>query len=247
MSKKFARRALSLAAFVALSTPGGAALAQGEGGIVGLPAIQPTPERSSPDARSELLQSRDMKWIVGQTTGPSAEYMRAGNFIECALIQGKKQTESVLGTVNSSPQEKRSIDALTRLGSGCPSLGQRFSTLFVRGAAAEALVARSGKSAGLATSGEHLTRFEASRKQMPATMPGFVRWQEIADCQVRFAPSSVQLIMAHAPGSKDEAAAIESLIAGTPNCANIAPPDDVSRPAVRALLAEALYRWITAE
>ena len=167
---------------VALLAGAPAALGQ-EGPIVGLPDIQ-QPGPPDPSDRRALWQQRDMEWRSGQVVDGSGHYLRALRFMDCAIGTANETTLEVLASDNASTAEDRTIKSLTRKSKSCPNLGERYTPLFVRGAAAEALLMRNSQGNPVADEAARIAAFEASRRAFPETMPAFTRWQSIADCHV---------------------------------------------------------------
>jgi hypothetical protein len=162
---------------------------------------------------------------------------RMHRFGECVVDRGPREAEALLALDYRTEAYGRAMRRLSRDRSRCLFNGRlRFSSLLFAGTLAEQLVEKGRTKDKLVD----LLTYDPSKPTLRARDETEV----MALCTVRKAPQSVVGLLATAPASDAEEAAIKSLAPTVASCVAQGKNMRVNRPGLRALLALAAYRAV---
>ena len=178
------------------------------------------------------------------TAAPRAEVLRAA---VCVAERDSGAADALLATAPYSAEERDRAVRLLRAAERCLRLGSPIATsaLLFRGAVAETLYetrfARPAAARNPAAAAATFFRAAdvAGRDDAALLATTF----ELAHCTAPRHPDLIRALLAAEPGSEAETAALTALYPSFGACVPAGTQLRVDRGGVRAVLAEALYRW----
>jgi hypothetical protein len=181
-------------------------------------------------------------------SGPNAAAVALQKFGECIVARRLTSTEQIVMLTIDTPAYARGIDRLfTSVGDAClEGYGNlRFSESLLRGSLFEALYRR--RFARAEINGFPLdfdTRYSSTYTSQPVAEPArrHIILQQFSECVTKANVVDVRKLILSSPGSSSEDASISALSPKLPACFPAGTSLEVTKPSLRSMLAEALYR-----
>jgi hypothetical protein len=170
---------------------------------------------------------------------PTREDLRAlGQFARCIVVNEPRRARELLESDYRSEAYLVAMRRLATRQNGClpPASRLAFAGVLLAGNLAEALLRNTAPRGTLA----QRAAFSAAAAPVEAHDEGEV----MSLCVVRAAPAQTEAVLATAPGSPAEAAALRTITAQIGPCLASGAAMRFNRPGLRALLALAAYRLV---
>jgi len=209
-----------------------------------LPAPLAAQYGAPPAPPPDLPTSSSPQQQAPPAVGSPAEVLRAA---ACLIERDGEAATPLLGSAPYSSAEREQAVRALRAAERCLRMRERMSTsvMALRGAMAEELYERrfaepaAPRDPPLASAAFFRADAATTRDDAAALAPTY----ELAGCTAARRPELVRALLASDPESAGEGAALQALSPVFGECVAPGTTLSIERAAIRAILAESLYRW----
>lgn len=163
---------------------------------------------------------------------------------KCLAGIGRKGFTEAFSNGLNTPAERQQLQLLRQRLATCIPANSPTVLSLIRGSVSESLYRKDvGAKEAQPLAEPQIVAFEVAQRPRLATLDASDHGiAMVTDCLVARQPERARTILASEHGSRQESDAMDAMFAASPQCASAKRPSNVSRPFLRAFIANSAYR-----